>query len=54
MTKEDYQQILDKIDQKRIEKLIEFFKTVPFMRGLTSTQVKKNMQYLEKKSCLRN
>jgi|LakMenE18May11ns_1017448.scaffolds.fasta_scaffold9488164_1 CRP-like cAMP-binding protein len=31
MRKQDYQSILDKIDQKNFEKLVSFFKNVPFM-----------------------
>ena len=34
MSKEDYQSVLDNIDRRKVDKMREFFKQIPFLKIL--------------------
>lgn len=53
MSKNDYQDLLHKIDEKNTEKKIDFFKNVAFMNPMSRTQILRAIIGLEKKSCIR-
>ena len=50
MSKTDYQSVLDNIDRRKVEKLKEFFKQIPFLRVLPNKILNTVHYSTEKKS----
>ena len=53
MTKVEYQQALEYADLKYKERLIEFFRTVPYLKNLTKVQLTRTVNSIQKVSHLR-
>ena len=41
MSKANYKNVIEKIDGRKLKKLIEFFKSIPFLRNSTKTYLTK-------------
>ena len=53
MNKADYQNVLENIDRKRIEKIKSFFAEIPFLRHLPKNTFKSIHLSMHKKVCQR-
>lgn len=53
MQKRDYQQVLDNIDRRKIEKLKEFFKQIPLLKLLPRNVINTLHLSVTKVTCLR-
>jgi len=54
MSKEDYEKILKKIEQKNMLKIIEFLHALPFFKGFTRTSMTKLVYSFEQRQYIRN
>jgi len=54
ISKDSYQKVVQKIDQRKMRKLIDFFKNIPFLSKNSQTYLIKMHYNFEQRNCIRN